>query len=1122
MAGSSSFRYLKLECLEARENPSTTIWAQESFDTLPNDWTRKNSSGGTIGIVKTTGTGSTSQLRLSGPIGSTSRIWNQSVLPADYGASVVVAENLSTAVRLFINGQNLGTSKVSYIGVAIRPQGEFALFQSTNGSLKTLATIKAVERSSSEALSVSLVPDGDHLQLVVNRLGSGAYLNSQGVWQSEATSALEVANVEFKVGRAGLERLAKGSVRIDQFDITAPAIPEDDAFDTTASGSIPEGWQYWANEDSASFAAASLGDTSGQALVSAGTSNSSNRAWNEIEVPSDVTVQAEIVLNSLVPSQIFLRGESLDQSDAASYYAVSIERGLKVKLLAIVDGTPKELASLVSAKYVSGISVDVTFTAQQDKLQVRIQRKDTGEWLNQSGVWQKSEAAVLNVQDQAILTSGQIGFSRPASYAGKVSFDHLRISNGNTDITAPTIGSSIVATRKADGSITGKMSIVPTIKDKSQVDRVEYYIDGILISQKEDKPLSAKFDTKNLTNGSHQVKVQVWDVAGNVGERLFNIKVSNKVTGNPGIAQSYDHIRYAALAYNGNPMGDTEKKLLEESVDLVIPNSRYMETIESVSPDTPKLIYSNISNLYLNLYTDWLNYADKQKISRESAFYHVSEATSFTGASPSSQPVTWFWNVGTGSVVNSADYQNLTGASRDSATNDLTIGTVGQATTIAYPDRFREINITLSKAASSDWQGVWEYATLVNGKVVWKKLATASDTTQNWQQSGQVAFDPPSDWKATVQSGSDAALFYVRFRTTSGTEAPIASQILGRDYVNAKGQNAGTIPAFDKAADLNKDGYLNDAEYAQRQSGFDARFVYESRLFYPYYGQMRFVTNPTGEGVADWAADYHKRFLAENPLADGLFIDNSGGKSPIDGAKVIESTDAYSWNYAAILSSIKRMVSPKLTFANIAGGGASADQVVQQATGSVDEFVLRPMAATWSQFKDLANTVAKRLDATGSPYLVLDSLSQGGSPTDSRTRMGALAYYYLLADPTQTFFMAWGGEEPASAWDRHWWDAIAYDVGQPKGDWSQFASGSDPVNSALGYQVFGREYDNALVLYKPLSYTAGSGIGTTADTTATTHQLTGQYRLLSADGSLSEPTNTVTLRNGEGAILIKA
>ena len=104
-------------------------------------------------------------------------------------------------------------------------------------------------------------------------------------------------------------------------------------------------------------------------------------------------------------------------------------------------------------------------------------------------------------------------------------------------------------------------------------------------------------------------------------------------------------------------------------------------------------------------------------------------------------------------------------------------------------------------------------------------------------------------------------------------------RVCGRGF-SANGTNAGVIPAFDYSADANHDGYLSDTEYANRQAGMDARFVYESRLFYPYYGQMRFVTNPSSSALRSWAADYHDRLLDKNPLADGIFMDNAHGKLP--------------------------------------------------------------------------------------------------------------------------------------------------------------------------------------------------------------------------------------------------
>jgi hypothetical protein len=68
--------------------------------------------------------------------------------------------------------------------------------------------------------------------------------------------------------------------------------------------------------------------------------------------------------------------------------------------------------------------------------------------------------------------------------------------------------------------------------------------------------------------------------------------------------------------------------------------------------------------------------------------------------------------------------------------------------------------------------------------------------------------------------------------------------------------------------------------------------------------------------------------------------------------------------------------------------------------------------------------------------------------------------------------------------------------------------------------VYGRSYSNALVLYKPLSYSRGGTNGTLADASATTYTPGGSYRLLQADGTLGPVVTSVSLRNGEGAILV--
>jgi hypothetical protein len=190
--------------------------------------------------------------------------------------------------------------------------------------------------------------------------------------------------------------------------------------------------------------------------------------------------------------------------------------------------------------------------------------------------------------------------------------------------------------------------------------------------------------------------------------------------------------------------------------------------------------------------------------------------------------------------------------------------------------------------------------------------------------------------------------------------------------------------------------------------------------------------------------------------------------------------------------------------------------------GYFEEFAIRPLGSNYQQFEIAARQVATRAALTSpAPYAVLDSHPQGGSPTDPRTQLATLAYYYLLADPDTTFLDYNGGYDTTGPWSRHWFPAMGSDIGRPAGSWSLFASGADPANAALTYRLYQRPFRDALVLYKPLSF--GNGVaGTLADATATTHDLGGAYYPLQADGTLGAAITSITLRNGEGAILVKA
>jgi hypothetical protein len=597
--------------------------------------------------------------------------------------------------------------------------------------------------------------------------------------------------------------------------------------------------------------------------------------------------------------------------------------------------------------------------------------------------------------------------------------------------------------------------------------------------------------------------------------------VASSAASSPTTVQHYSYIRVAELAYSGLQLGDNEKNLLKNSVDLVIPTTGLLTQIDPLAPTTPQLIYTNVSNIYLDLLTDWLDYADRHGYDREEAFYHVTTPTKFTGDSGSSKPVNWFWSIKKGSDI--SGWTDDTQVSKNN-TPAVTFAPPGQSVVIGYPEQFREININLARAGSTSWGATLEYATARDSQgrpTGWKPLRTLSDTTSGLHRSGTVTFDPPTDWRTASVDGS-ANLFYVRYRTTGTGTAPVATSVRGRDYVGANGTTSGTIPVFDESADRNHDGYLSDTEYKYRKAGDNARFEYESRLFYPAYGQMRFATNPADSGFRTWAVDYARRFLAANPKADGLFLDNSPERLQVDPGILAESVANYAADYAWMVKTINSSIGSHWVLANTAGAGANAAPLAKDGISYIDEFALRPLANTWQQFEDLANQTASRLQMMGpNGYAVLDTYPAGGSPTDPRTQIASLAYYYLLADPKRTFVLFNGGFAPSSPWTQHWTDAVKFNVGQPRGTWSVFAQGKDPERPYLDYKVFERQYDNALVLYKPLSYASGR-TGLTDDKTATTHVLPGRYRELRADGTLGPVITSIRLRNGEGAILIRA
>jgi hypothetical protein len=414
--------------------------------------------------------------------------------------------------------------------------------------------------------------------------------------------------------------------------------------------------------------------------------------------------------------------------------------------------------------------------------------------------------------------------------------------------------------------------------------------------------------------------------------------------------------------------------------------------------------------------------------------------------------------------------------------------------------------------------------------------------------NGSILFDPPANWvpcKVLNQAynfGGNGRYYYVRHRVTATGTAPAFGLVTSHDYTGAANTYNGTIPAFDYQADLDGDGYLNDAEYAARRAGFDARFAYQGRLHFIGYNSWRFPARVSDPDTADWLRQLAVA-LGSRPDFNGIFMDNCLGNVSVTSG-TIEPIANYAAEYGALLRSIWNALPPHPTMGqrwvlmNTAGSSQAAfETMVRYVPAFWQEFTLRVAyqwpsgwGLNWSQFEAVWNSMAAAQALTSPPPLGMwdtyaDNTLAGES--DPRYQYGTLCAYHM-GSTADTFLNYWGGEQPNLEWKYKWCEAADHDIGSPSGTYSVWATGADPDNASLTYKVFKRQFANAVVLFKPISTNGLSNglINGLPWNTATSHSLANlvpgktSYRKVNPDGTLGATITSISLANSEGAILI--
>ena len=98
-------------------------------------------------------------------------------------------------------------------------------------------------------------------------------------------------------------------------------------------------------------------------------------------------------------------------------------------------------------------------------------------------------------------------------------------SSGGGDTTPPTVS---VTSPAGGATVSGTVTINAKASDNVGVTKVEFYIDGTLLSTDTTSPYSASWNTTTAANGSHTIAAKAYDAANNVGTSAnVSVTVSN-------------------------------------------------------------------------------------------------------------------------------------------------------------------------------------------------------------------------------------------------------------------------------------------------------------------------------------------------------------------------------------------------------------------------------------------------------------------------------------------------------------------------------------------------------------------------------------------------------------------
>lgn len=505
---------------------------------------------------------------------------------------------------------------------------------------------------------------------------------------------------------------------------------------------------------------------------------------------------------------------------------------------------------------------------------------------------------------------------------------------------------------------------------------------------------------------------------------------------------------------------------------------------------------------------------------------------------------------------------------------------------------------------------------------------------RSWIKTGAVAYQPPAsmtpekiEWAAAHFDFFDSPNPQLVDDYSALTTAPL---IVYDNYycLYVGGDKYNAMVDYVNSHGLNlEDMFVHYSEDTQVTYGSETHVLPAgSRVpTYNWYGTGGDLTKKDARVVMNVGNPDYRAFNTQRQLNltntdhngatyDGIFVDNSGngiltaaGGAIGFGGSVTEYPGdldtrkaAYDADIVKAFQEVRNAFGPKGTgkmqVPNI-GNGSTREDLFTYVEGVFREFSINPLGGDRSTFENFLLRIQGSDNASVISYnSALNYYNYSTNTTDNRHAMTTLAIHYSYSSPFT--YLVPQASNPGDLQTYAWFPAVEYDIGQPKGAITTFATGVDPSstkkdtgegivtssgaiytltdtskswsaeywqglymahssNQIIGpvrdsgsntiqfyratppypvsghyevgsfiYKIYSREFDKALVVFKPAPAYNDAEMG---DASATAHNLpatadnpSGRYYQLNADGTINNtPLTQISLKNREGVILIK-